>query len=301
MLSRIKTRPRLLAFSSICVLLCTTALNCSAQESTHDLKGLYEHIPIGELDGVELSINIAFPQKRSTQPRPVLVMIHGGGFLKGDKSMNNGRIQKMTELGFVSASAMYRFAPEHRFPAALDDIKLAIRFLKAQASEYHIDPERIIVSGSSSGSYLAVMAGVTGNSDAFSNYGLYPEFDSSVRAVAAQSAPIADFTLPKYSDRPTANRLIEPDSDNREKILAAMSPITYLDQNDPPIFLSHGDADPVVPVDMSREFVDELENQGHSYEYHEVKGGTHSFSNSAPQEARAIFESYLKFLGKWAE
>lgn len=299
MLPLTKILSRLLSFLGFPLFLCTIAISCNAQEQAGNLKGLYEDIPIGELDGVELSINIAFPQKFSTQPRPVLVMIHGGGFLRGDKSMNNSRIQKMTELGFVSASVMYRFAPEHRFPAALDDVKLAIRFLKSQAEEYHIDPERIILSGSSSGSYLAVMAGVTGNSDAFSDHDLYPDVDSSVHAVAAQSAPIADFRLPKYSNRPTVERLIDPNSDNREEILEAMSPIAYLDPNDPPIFLSHGDSDPVVPVDMSREFVNELEKQGHSYEYHEVAGGTHSFSDSAPEQAAAVFRSYVQFISKW--
>lgn len=307
MLSPTKTVLKRLSFSNpsllLCAfsLICTISLNSSAQEQTLKFRGLYEDIPIGEIDGIELSINIAFPQQRSTEPRPVLILIHGGGFLRGDKSLNNKRIQKMTELGFVSASVMYRFAPEHRFPAALEDTKLAIRFLKAHAAEYQLDPEQIIVSGSSSGSYLAVMAGVTGNSDAFSDHGYYPEVDSSVHAVLGQSSPIADFRLAKYSDRPTVNRLIDPNSDNREEILAAMSPITYLDPNDPPFFLSHGDADPIVPVDMSREFVEALEQQGHSYEYHEVKGGTHSFGDSAPKQASAVFDSYLKFVRKWAK
>lgn len=297
MLAQIKFLPLL----SLCILLLSATVSYGSQEQARHLKGLYEDIPIGEINGVKLSINIAFPERRGTQPRPVQILIHGGGFLKGDKSLNNLRIQKATERGFVSASAMYRFAPEHKFPAALDDIKLAIRFLKAHATEYHINPQRIIVSGSSSGSYLAVMAGVTGNSDAFSDHGLYADFDSTVRAVTAQSAPIADFTLPKYSDFSVVKRLVDPNASNREKILAAMSPITYLDANDPPIFLSHGDADPIVPVDMSREFVRELEKTGHSHEYHEVKGGTHSFNKSAPDKAKAVYKFYLKFIDKWAK
>ncbi len=301
MLALTKVFSHYLSLTGLCIILSLTSISCNAQEQATDLKGLYENILIGELDGVELSINIAFPQNISKQPRPVLILIHGGGFLKGDKSLNNTRIQKMTKLGFVSASAMYRLAPEHKFPAALDDIKLAIRFLKANAERYHIDPERIIVSGSSSGSYLAIMAGVTGNSDVFSDHGVYSDVDSSVHAVMGQSSPIADFRLEKYSDRPTVNRLIDSNSNDREKILAAMSPITYLDKNDPAIFLSHGDADPVLPVDMSREFVNELEKIGHSYEYHEVKGGTHSFGDSAPKQAAAVFKSYVEFIRKWAQ
>tara|TARA_R110000751_G_scaffold15290_1_gene49255 strand:- start:70950 stop:71795 length:846 start_codon:yes stop_codon:yes gene_type:complete len=281
------------------MLVTTASLSHSSQIKS--LKGLHEDIAIGEIDGVKLSINIAFPKTFSKQPRPVLLMIHGGGFLKGDKSQNNKRIQKMTQLGFVAASAMYRFAPEHKFPAALDDIKLAIRFLKANADAYHINPQRIILSGASSGSYLAVMAGVTGNSDAFDDHGLYTEFDSTVHAVAGQSAPIADFRLAKYSGFALIKRLLDTDSGNFQHSLAELSPITYLDPQDPPMFLTHGDADPIVPVEMSREFVQELAKTGHSYEYYELPGGTHSFTQSVPEQAKTAFESYRRFIQKWAK
>jgi len=287
-----------LLFLGFCMLVSTATLSYSSQ--TKSLKGLYEDIAIGEIDGVKLSINIAFPKTRSKQPRPVLLMIHGGGFLKGDKSQNNKRIQKMTQMGFVAASAMYRFAPKHKFPAALDDIKLAIRFLKAHADAYHINPQRIILSGASAGSYLAVMAGVTGNSDAFDDHGLYSEFDSTVHAVAGQSSPIADFRLVKYSNYPLIKRLLDPKIVDKQKGIAALSAITYLDPQDPPMFLTHGDADPIVPVEMSREFVQELAKRGHSYEYHELPGGTHSFSQSVPKKAKTVFESYRRFIEKWA-
>lgn len=299
MLSKTNILPRLWSFLSLGIFLFTANLSYGSQ--TQNLKGLHEDITIGEINGVKLSINLAFPQTHSAQPRPVLIMIHGGGFLKGDKSKNNLRIQKMTQLGFVAASAMYRFAPEHKFPSALDDIKLAIRFLKAHAIEYHINPERIIVSGASSGSYLAVMAGVTGNSNAFDDHGLYTEFDSSVHAVAGQSSPIADFRLAKYSEFSLVKRLLEHNSSNHQQDLAALSPITYLDSDDPPMFLSHGDTDPIVSVEMSREFVRELAKIGHNYEYHELLGGTHSYSQSVPDKAKAVFTLYRRFIEKWAQ
>lgn len=271
------------------------------KENSTLLKGLHENIPMGKVDDVELSINIAFPEKNSSKPRPVILLIHGGGFISGDKSLKNKQIVKFSKRGFLAASAMYRLSPEHRFPSALEDIKLAVRFLKANADKYHIDPERIIVSGSSAGSYLAVMVGVTGNSTYFSDHGLYTDFDSSVRAVAAQSSPIPDLTNPKYAQLSKVKRLMPENYTDKKTILSAMSPVTYLDVKDPPFFLSHGDEDPVVPVELSREFVLELEKIDHVFEYHEVKGGTHSFTNSAPKQGKVVFSNYLNFINKWSK
>ncbi|GLX86962.1 hypothetical protein tloyanaT_32150 [Thalassotalea loyana] len=270
-------------------------------ENSTLLTGLHENIPIGKIDDVELSINIAFPEKYSAKPRPVILLVHGGGFISGDKSRKNKQIVKFSTRGFVAASAMYRLAPKHKFPSAIEDIKLAVRFLKANADKYHIDPERIIVSGSSAGSYLAVMVGVTGNSTYFSDHGLYTDVDSSVRAVAAQSSPIPDLTNPRYAQLSWVKRLMPENTADKSAILAAMSPVTYLDVNDPPFFLSHGDEDPVVPVELSREFVLELEKIDHVFEYHEVKGGTHSYTKSAPKQGKVVFSKYLSFINKWSK
>jgi len=272
-----------------------------ALENSTLLTGLHENIPIGKIDDVALSVNIAFPEKYSSKPRPVILFVHGGGFISGDKSHKNKQIVKFSKRGFVAASAMYRLAPDHKFPSAIEDIKLAVRFLKANADKYHIDPERIIVSGSSAGSYLAVMVGVTGNSTYFSDHGLYTDVDSSVRAVTAQSSPIPDLTNPKYAQLSWVKRLMPENTADKKAILAAMSPVTYLDVNDPPFFLSHGDEDPVVPVELSREFVLELEKIDHEFEYHEVKGGTHSFTKSAPKQGKAVYSKYLSFINKWSK
>lgn len=262
--------------------------------------GLKTDIPIGNVDGVTLLINVALPKNESAKPRPVMVLIHGGGLIKGDKSRFNKRIVAMAKRGVVAASVMYRLAPEHRFPAAIEDVKAAIRFLKAHAGAFNLDPSRIIVNGASSGAYLATMVGVTGNADGFSDHGIYPEYDSSVRAVIAQSASIADFTLPKYKNFVLVERFIDNSIQDRETALAAMSPITYLDKKDPPFFLAHGTADERVPVDMSREFALELKAMGHLFEYIEVEGGKHSLNASRPKRASEVFSASMDFFNKYA-
>ncbi|GGW79660.1 alpha/beta hydrolase [Alteromonas halophila] len=262
--------------------------------------GLHTDIPIGQIAGTQLSINIAFPTKTSKKASPVILFIHGGGFVSGSKDTKNQQLRNFSKRGYVAASAMYRLAPKHKFPSQIEDIQLAIRFLKANAVRYHLDPDKIIVAGSSAGGYLAVMAGVTGNSDAFSDHGLFSSQNSVVRAVIAQSPPIADFTLPTYQNSLAVQRLADPATTDIQKTLVNMTPATYLDPNDPPFFLSHGSKDPLVPVQMSREFVEELNSIKHDYVYYEVEGGTHSLTKSAPQKAKMVFSELVKFIEKWS-
>lgn len=263
--------------------------------------GLNTDIVIGKIEGTELLINIAFPTKTKKKSSPAILFIHGGGFISGSKDAKNKQLKKFAKRGYVAASAMYRLSPEYKFPSQIEDIKLAIRFLKANAIAYDLDPDRIILVGSSAGSYLAVMAGVTGNSNVFSDHSLYSSQNSSVRAVVAQSPPIADFTLPKYRDSLTVQRLTNPKTKDIKNILVKMSPVSYLDSNDPPFFISHGSEDPLVSVDMSREFVEELKRINHEFAYHEIEGGTHSFTESAPQKAKIVFSELIRFIEKWAK
>lgn len=283
------------------LLWCLTATAATSVKGVICISGLCEDVPIAVVDGVELSINIAFPGEKSEEARPLVMLVHGGGFVSGDKTSKNPQIQTLSRLGYVAASVMYRLTPEVLYPVPLQDIKLAIRYMKTHASDYHINPHRIIVSGFSAGGYLAVMAGVTGNSDTFDDYGLFDDVDSSVRAVTAQSGPIADFTDPLYSDSLTVQRLISASARKSEKTLGRLSPKTFLDPEDPPFFLTHGDADPVVPVGMSRDFVAALKRMRHPFEYIEIEGGTHSFSQSAPEEGKRSFRRYLEFLRRWSQ
>lgn len=262
--------------------------------------GLNVDIPIGEVDGVKLLINIALPDKNKNTPAPTWVFVHGGGLTRGDKSKFNKHISKLAARGVVAASVMYRLAPEHRFPAALEDVKSAIRFLKAHSGAFNLDPDRIIISGISAGGYLATMIGVTGNATGFQDHGIYPNYDSSVRAVISQSGSIADFTRIEYRDFMLVSRFINQNEADKEVALAAISPITYLDNQDPPFFLVHGSADNVVPVKMTRDFALELKKIGHEFEYIEVEGGKHSLTNSRPEKAKAVFKASMAFFKKYA-
>jgi len=273
---------------------------CIAQSTPKFVAGLQENIFIGETEGIPLSINIALPKNNKQKARPALVYIHGGGLIKGDKSRFNKQITKLAKKDVIGVSVMYRFAPKYRFPSQIEDVKAAIRFLKAHSKELNLDPNRIVISGVSAGAYLATMVGVTGNAEGFSTHGIYPEFDSSVAAVIAYSGSIADYTQPKYQSFSLIKRFMNFKEPNREKALADISAVTYLDKNDPPFFLTHGSADELVPVEMTRDFALELKKINHTYEYIEVEGGRHSLTSSRPKKASEVFKASMAFVQKHA-
>lgn len=263
-----------------------------------EFTGLKKDILIGDVDGTSLRINVAMPEEKGPKPRSAMVFIHGGGLIKGNKNQLNKRLKQMASKGIVAASVMYRLAPEHRFPVAIEDVKAAIRFLKAHACEFNLDPDRIILSGASAGAYLAIMVGVTGNADGFSDLGLYGEQDETVRAVIAHAPAAADYTLTEYHNFVLVKRFINTQMQDKRAALAALSPVTYLDKNDPPFFLVHGTEDEKIPVNMTREFVRHLKAIGHEFEYIEVEGGKHSLNASRPQKAKEAFKASMAFFNK---
>src|SRR5262245_581009 len=107
-----------------------------------------------------LQLNLARP-KTGEGPFPAVVCIHGGGFRAGSREGYNATILKLAQNGYVAITVSYRLAPKFQFPAAVQDTKAAVRWLRTNASKYHLDPDRIGVTGGSAGGHLAQFLGVT--------------------------------------------------------------------------------------------------------------------------------------------
>lgn len=198
-------------------------------------------------------------------PFPLVINIHGGGFRMGDKGMLDAPIaEALLAKGIAVASIDYRLSGEARFPAAIEDAKAAIRFLRANAARYRLDPERFMAFGQSAGGNLASLVGTTGNSDAFDNPALgNPGVSSRVVAVIDWFGPTdfgqmdaqarAQGCTPDHgaADSPESTYLGAPIAKVPDKVRAA-NPITYLDPADPPFLLQKGAEDCLVPVGQSR-------------------------------------------------
>src|SRR5205807_6120750 len=124
---------------------------------------------------------------------PAVLCIHGGGFRAGNRQGYDGLIMRLAAQGYVAATVEYRLAPKYQFPAAVFDCKAAVRWLRANAAKYHIDPERVGVTGGSAGGHLAQFLGVTADVKEFEGDGGNPEQSSRVACVVNYYGP-SDFT-----------------------------------------------------------------------------------------------------------
>lgn len=209
-------------------------------------------------------------------PFPVIVAIHGGGFMEGDKTGPD--IAPMLEginRGYAVVSANYRLSSEALFPAAISDVKAAIRFVKANAEEYHLDPGNVAVWGGSAGGHLAALAGTSGDGDSLDDKNTEnTKHSSEVQAVVDWYGQV-DFLeideqfaesgiTPKLGERsngdsPESIYIGRSITDKKEAVKKA-NPEIYITDNDPAFLIQHGTADPNVPVQQSIDFADELTN-----------------------------------------
>jgi acetyl esterase/lipase len=206
-------------------------------------------------------------------PFPIILHIHGGGFAIGDKrDMHLTPLLQGLRRGYAVVSVNYRLSGEAIFPAGLQDIKAAIRWLRAHAGQYRLDGARIAAWGGSSGGYYAAMVGLTANVPELDDPSLgHPDYPCSVQAVVDWFGP-TDFL--KMDEQLAENGLgpcdhSEADSPESRFLGAKItaipervrmaSPLTYVHPDIPPILIQHGRRDHLVPVQQSMDFVRKLE------------------------------------------
>jgi acetyl esterase/lipase len=209
-------------------------------------------------------MDLAMKGDRGAKPRPAVVVIHGGGWLEGDKSSFAsrqygvpGNIVDFAELGFVAATINYRLSGEAPFPAALEDCKCCVRWLRAHADEYGLDAERIGAYGNSAGGHLAMLLGMVGKEAGFEGDGPHQEQMSRVQAVVSDSGPI---DLAFQHRQGALKNVVEeflggPPEGERAVLYQRASPIHHIAADTPPLLLIYGGADEQVPVETADEFV----------------------------------------------
>ncbi|MEJ2151260.1 MAG: alpha/beta hydrolase [Chloroflexota bacterium] len=191
------------------------------------------------------------------RPEPLVVWIHGGAWMMGDKSWVPPTLPLLAE-GFAMASIDYRLSQEAIFPAQIEDCKAAIRWLRANAARYNLDPDRVGAWGESAGGHLAALLGTAGGVAAWDQRGGNREYSSRVQAICDWFGPSDLLRMGvmesgfdhNAADAPEALLIGGPVQENKELAKRA-NPITYITPETPPFFIMHGERDDVVPVGQS--------------------------------------------------
>ena len=233
------------------------------------------------VNGVELKMDVYYPSS-SDGLFPVTMYVHGGGWSKGDKSEGAGamEIDSLQRAGFLVAAVNYRLAPKYKFPAMIEDVKCAVRSLRAHAKEYNLDPNRIGVYGGSAGGHLVSLLGTTDAGAGF-DVGEYLDQSSRVQAVVDMFGP-TDLSAQFEGGYENARRVFG-DFD-----AALASPVTYVSADDPPFLILHGEQDMLVPIEQSEILLAALQAVNVPAELVRVIHAGHSFK---PEDGKTIVPS----------
>lgn len=233
----------------------------------------------GEAGGQLLKLDFAKPTVCRGQSVPVIVYIHSGGWRSGSKSgaFDLDIVNMGFQLGFAVASIDYRLAPKFRFPAQINDCKLAIRFLRRNAADFGIDPARIAAAGGSAGGHLSALLAVTDERDGLEGPGL-DGISSRILAAVVEFGPtdLTDVASQTTSEGMSmVTDLLGCDPNVCPALALAASPIAYVTPDDPPILIIHGDKDTLVPFRQSELFAECLRIAGNACALIKVRNAEH--------------------------
>jgi acetyl esterase/lipase len=238
-------------------------------------------------------LDLYLPEKTPDHPLPVVMWIHGGGWKRGSK--DNCPLLWLAAEGYAVASINYRLSWLARWPAQLDDVRTAIRWLRTNAPKYQLDSARIAVAGGSAGGHLAAVAGTLvppANEPVSSRVGavidLYGPSDLLTSPTNLPGPGKTDADLAQSNGAKLLGGIVR----DRPELARQASPLYHVSKDDPPFLIFHGDKDPQVPLDQSQRLHAKLRETGVPAELIVLPGAGHGgkeFSTPAVQQAIRAF------------
>lgn len=272
-----------------------SAADLQVPESVEFMPGIEYSSPGGE----SLQLDLAKP-KDGEGPFPAVMCIHGGGFRAGTREGYDSLCVRLAEQGYVAATITYRLAPKHQFPAAIYDCKAALRYLRANAAKYKIDPDRIGVTGGSAGGHLAQFVGLTGGLPQFEGDGGNPEQSTAVKCVVNVYGP-SDFTE-SYGKSVDAHVVLPMwlggNLQEARKRHIEASPLYWVTPAAAPTLVIHGTHDQYVAYEQGVWMVEKLLAANVEAVLFTLPNAGHGFKGEdqvkAEQAMFAFFEKHLK-------
>lgn len=232
----------------------------------------------------------------ASKPTAVVINIHGGGWNHGTKESQSG-FSTFFKAGFAVANVEYRLVDVAKAPGAIEDVRSVMNYIILHAKELNIDPKLMVLMGGSAGAHLALMCGLLENDRRFDTYCVGEE-NMLVAAIISKYAP-TDF-VDKTDKFYTYKSLLNWMGDKVEDLTfrTSISPITYIKKTSPPVFIVHGDVDPIVPYEQSVKLQKRLNEAGVYHEFITVEGGKHGgFEKEKNSEINKALIVFLKKTG----
>jgi acetyl esterase/lipase len=270
---------------SIVALATLFAANATAQPAANPEPKritIYDDVRYRDGDSKSWTLDLAVPENFGDEKRPAFVIIHGGGWRAGSKRDRPYRamLSEYALKGFVTMSVEYRLTGEAPIPACIEDVKCAIRWLRAHADQYKVDTNRIAAYGHSAGAHLVMMLAMTPDVAELEGDGPWKEHSSKITAAIGGSTPTV--LGARFGDA-----------------AGKYSPLTYVKKDLPPMLLIHGTADTTVRVDTADAFVEKLKEANFvDLTYVKIEGGPHStaYEQHMDRSMRAMNDFLLSAL-----
>jgi acetyl esterase/lipase len=255
-------------------------------------------ITYATVDGEELQLDLASP-KGLDHAVPAVVVIHGGGWSAGKRQDMAPIAKQIAAHGYVAPTISYRLAPKHPFPAQVEDVKAAVRYLRAHAKELNIEPDHIGAMGVSAGGHLSMMLGVMDSQDGLEGEGGNSDQPSKVQAVVNYVGPV-NLVMDKYTDTQAQILAAFLEGPPKEKVEACRraSPITYINKGDAPMLSFYGTDDPLIPNDQAFQVATALDDADVPGRVEILLGASHGWVGPELDRTMAatlsFFDQYLK-------
>jgi acetyl esterase/lipase len=262
------------------------------QEKKTEIK-VERDLVYGKGGDTELKLDMARPAD-GDGPFPAVVCMHGGAWRSGKRTDLSSTIEVLARRGYVAATITYRLVPAAAFPAQIEDAKAAVRWLRANAKSYKIDPDQVGTMGFSAGGHLACLLGTTCKDDGLEGKGGCAEQSSKVQAVVSFFGP-TDFTKKTWSDDLEKEWLapfVGGRFADKPELYKKASPVCYVRKDAPPFLFFHGTEDKVVSVRQSKVLAEALQKVGASAKVVEIKGAGHGWKG---EQLKDTFEQMQSF------
>ena len=259
-------------------------------------------------DGFEAKLDVYTPAKSAqpSSPTPVVVVIHGGGWIAGSKEERVLEMMPYLQMGFAAVNVEYRLAKSSLAPAAVEDCRCALHWVFANAKKYNFDPSRVVLQGGSAGGHLVLTTGMLTPKDGFDKSCWTDDEDYWSKSPGTNSDPqvaaivnwfgIADVLDELYGANSKGYAVVWLGSQtNADEIAKRVSPINYVNRNNPPIITIHGDKDALVPYQQSVRLHKALDAAGVPNQLVTMPGAGHGdFTYDQNQQAWAAIRDFLK-------